>query len=82
MARMQFLPDWKMIWRYLRDGGSDWKPKVIAVVAIAYLLWPIDLLPDLAPLIGWLDDLGFVGLASWYLLAASSAYAKRIGKGD
>jgi uncharacterized membrane protein YkvA (DUF1232 family) len=82
MARMQFLPDWKMIWRYLRDGSSDWKPKAIAVIAIVYLLWPIDLLPDLAPLIGWLDDLGFVGLASWYLVAASSAYAKRLGKGD
>jgi len=79
---MHFLPDWKGIWRFLKDGKSDWKPKAIAIIAIAYLLWPIDLIPDLVPLLGWLDDLGFIGLASWYLLRASSEYSKRIGGKD
>lgn len=82
MPRMHFLPDWKGIWRFLRDGSSDWKPKVLALLAIAYLLWPIDFLPDLAPIIGWLDDLGFVGIATWYLVSASAQHSKRIGKGD
>lgn len=82
MSRHHFLPDWKGIWRFLTDSSSDWKPKAIAVVAIAYLLWPIDLLPDLAPIIGWLDDIGFVGFASWYLMSASAAHAKRLEKKD
>ena len=82
MARMHFLPDWKGIWRFLRDGSSDWKPKILALLAIVYLLWPIDFLPDLAPIIGWLDDLGLVGIATWYLVNASAQHSKRIGKGD
>ena len=82
MPRMHFLPDWKGIWRFLKDGKSDWKPKAIAIVAIGYLLWPIDLVPDFAPLIGWLDDVGFIGLATWYLVNASAEHAKQIGKKD
>ena len=31
---------------------------IIAVlIAIAYLIWPIDLIPDFIPIIGWIDDL-------------------------
>jgi uncharacterized membrane protein YkvA (DUF1232 family) len=26
------------------------------IVALAYVLWPIDLIPDLIPVIGWVDD--------------------------
>ncbi len=80
MSRKHFLPDWKAIWSFLRDGSSDWKPKVVAVAAIVYLIWPIDLLPDLAPLIGWLDDIGFVGFATWYLMHASAEHQKKLDK--
>ena len=80
MPRMHFWPDWKGIWRFLTDPAADWKPKVLALIAVAYLLWPIDLLPDLAPFIGWLDDLGFVGIATAYLLKASGEYSRRISK--
>ena len=26
------------------------------IVAFAYVFWPIDLIPDLIPVIGWIDD--------------------------
>lgn len=29
---------------------------VAVVIALLYVLWPIDLVPDLIPVIGWLDD--------------------------
>ncbi|XZF13847.1 YkvA family protein [Chitinophagaceae bacterium MMS25-I14] len=29
---------------------------VIAVISIAYVLFPFDLLPDYIPVIGWIDD--------------------------
>lgn len=71
MRSVRFLPDWRAVAAYLRDPSSDWKPKVLAAVAIAYLLWPADLLPDIAPVLGWMDDIGLAGLATWYLVHAA-----------
>ncbi len=62
------------MWRFLKDPKADWKPKVLSVLAVVYLFWPLDVLPDIAPIVGWLDDIGFVGLASWYLVRASHTY--------
>lgn len=45
-------------------------PKFMVVAAILYLLDPFDLVPDAAPLIGWLDDLTFLIGALSFLLAA------------
>lgn len=58
----------------MRDPKADWKPKVAIVLAVAYLLWPIDLVPDLIPLFGWLEDVGVTALATAYLLNAASNY--------
>jgi uncharacterized membrane protein YkvA (DUF1232 family) len=61
-------------WRFLKDPGRGLGSKAFAVAAIVYALWPIDLLPDLLPLLGWLDDLGLVGIAIAWLLREVSAY--------
>lgn len=74
MTRHRFIPNLPGIWAFLRDGKADWKPKALVVLSVAYLLWPVDLLPDLAPLLGWLDDLGLVGIAAWYLAHATNQY--------
>ena len=74
MARPIFIPSWRGMWAFLRDVKTDWKPKVLVLVAVAYLLWPIDALPDVVPLVGWLDDLGLGTLAIWYLGRKTSAY--------
>ena len=80
-----FLPNWKTIIAYLRDEASDWKPKALFVAALVYLIWPIDFLPDFAPLIGWLDDLGGASLATFYILHAAKRYEdthKRLTSSD
>lgn len=74
MKPMAYLPSWKGIWQYLRDPRSSWPPKALLVVAILYLLFPFDLVPDLAPIVGWLDDLGLNILAIWYVLRAAKTY--------
>ncbi len=75
MARTKHLiPHWINIWKFIRDPRSDWKPKVLVVLTIIYLIWPIDLVPDLIPLLGWLEDIGFNAVAFWYLMHATNTY--------
>ncbi len=57
------------------DPTADWKPKLAIGLAVLYLIWPIDLVPDLAPILGWLDDIGITTLAAAYLLHAANLYA-------
>ena len=37
---------------------AKWKRVIIAVLAMLYIVSPLDLIPDFIPVIGWLDDLG------------------------
>jgi uncharacterized membrane protein YkvA (DUF1232 family) len=37
-------------------------PKFMAAACLLYVVWPIDLLPDVIPLLGFLDDLAMIGL--------------------
>ena len=45
-------------------------PKFLVIAAIVYLLDPFDLVPDAAPVIGWLDDITFLLGAISFLLSS------------
>ncbi len=57
-----------------KDAGTmplpkeNWKRGIIALLAILYILSPLDLIPDFIPVIGWLDDLGVLAWAARYVL--------------
>lgn len=53
--------------RLLADPRVPLGPKLLAAGALAYLLLPADLIPDLVPLLGWGDDLALLALAWWWL---------------
>jgi uncharacterized membrane protein YkvA (DUF1232 family) len=40
-----------------RDPRTPWYAKVLAAAVVAYALSPIDLIPDIIPVLGLLDDL-------------------------
>jgi uncharacterized membrane protein YkvA (DUF1232 family) len=44
----------------LKDARTPWLARVLLGAAIAYLLSPIDLIPEFIPVIGQLDDLVIV----------------------
>ncbi len=53
------------------------KQILLIVLAVAYALWPFDLITDLVPGWGWLDDAALIYLA-WYLY---SRYLRAAGPG-
>lgn len=40
-----------------RDPRTPWLPKAITALVVAYALSPVDLIPDVIPVLGYLDDL-------------------------
>ncbi len=56
------------VWRHLRESQTPTWQKAIVAAAFAYVVFPFDAVPDLTPIIGWLDDLG-VGTASLVFLS-------------
>jgi uncharacterized membrane protein YkvA (DUF1232 family) len=54
--------------RALQDARTPWAAKVLLGAAIAYVLSPIDLIPDFIPVLGHLDDLLVVPLLVWLAL--------------
>ncbi len=58
----------------LKDPRTPKLPRLLVLLACAYLLWPLDLVPDFAiPLAGFLDDLTFVWLSLGWLLKRAPA---------
>ncbi len=47
------------------------KTLAIIVLATVYVLSPLDFIPDVAPIIGWLDDAGVIGWA-WSAIKAGA----------
>lgn len=41
----------------LRDPRTGWFPRLVGILLLAYLLSPVDLIPDVIPVLGLLDDL-------------------------
>lgn len=42
---------------------------LLFLVALVYVISPVDAIPDFLPGLGWVDDLAAVGLLAWVLIA-------------
>ncbi|MGE5559501.1 MAG: YkvA family protein [Chloroflexota bacterium] len=68
------LPDLTvLLWRLARHAGVDARRKAVAAGALAYVIWPLDFMPDLIPALGWLDDTTITLLALTSILSAAPA---------
>ena len=52
-----------------RDPRTPWLSKLLIGLAIAYLLSPVDIIPDFIPILGHLDDVILVPGLIWLALA-------------
>jgi uncharacterized membrane protein YkvA (DUF1232 family) len=50
----------RLVWALLRDGRVPARQKLILAGIGAYVVLPIDLIPDFVPVLGQLDDLAVV----------------------
>ncbi|MEQ1519578.1 MAG: YkvA family protein [Usitatibacteraceae bacterium] len=58
----RFRKEVVLLWNVLTHGDTPTATKLLALLAVVYVISPIDLIPDFIPIIGWLDDIGVVAL--------------------
>ena len=58
--KISFAKDVLALYNYMRDPLVSWHRKAIVAAALIYFISPIDAIPDIAPLIGYMDDLGVI----------------------
>lgn len=58
--KLSFAKDIMALYHYLIDNSVSWQRKAIIVGALVYFIVPIDVIPDIVPLIGYMDDLGVI----------------------
>jgi uncharacterized membrane protein YkvA (DUF1232 family) len=64
-----FIPDCVvMVKRLIADPATPWGERILLGALVAYLVSPLDLIPDFIPVAGQLDDAVIVALALHLLL--------------
>jgi uncharacterized membrane protein YkvA (DUF1232 family) len=67
----------RAMWRFLMDPHAPRFPQLLAILTIVYLVSPLDLIPDVVPILGWLDDIGLTSFAIAYVAASAARYENR-----
>jgi uncharacterized membrane protein YkvA (DUF1232 family) len=75
--KISFAKDIGALFNYMRDSYIPWYRKAIVVAALVYFILPVDAVPDLAPLVGYLDDLGVITATLKYLGSELTPYYSR-----
>jgi uncharacterized membrane protein YkvA (DUF1232 family) len=83
----RFKREARMVWAMLRDPAAPLVAKLIAIVALAYVVSPLDFVSDFVPVLGWIDDglvlAGLLWLAYRFLPPELyEALRRRAGIGD
>ena len=88
MSGLPLLARARRVLALVTDPRTPRLPRLAVALAVAYLLWPADLLPDFVPpIVGWLDDAVVVWLSLRWLLrsapkgASASAGPREAGSG-
>jgi uncharacterized membrane protein YkvA (DUF1232 family) len=52
----KFKKEIMMVWTMLRNPAAPAVSKLVVLLAGIYIISPVDLIPDVIPILGWLDD--------------------------
>ncbi|MFP2932927.1 YkvA family protein [Pyxidicoccus sp. 3LG] len=59
---------------YVRDPRVSLWRKLAGVLAVVYFVSPVDALPDIIPVLGWLDDIGVLSAAAFFMVREVQAH--------
>lgn len=68
--------------RYFKDPSVSMMRKLVALIAVVYVVSPIDAVPDVLPIVGWLDDVGVMGAIGWFFVREINSHKKTPGVVD
>jgi uncharacterized membrane protein YkvA (DUF1232 family) len=70
----------RLFWRLLRDDRVPLRPKILLLSLVAYVLIPIDLMPDFIPGLGQMDDLAliYLGLQAFIRLCPQAVVREHV----
>ncbi len=66
---LQFRKELAILWRAFMAAETPVWLKGLMLLVPAYLLFPFDILPDVIPVIGWLDDLVVIPLMVSFIVS-------------
>ncbi len=69
--------DARLVWAALRHPQSPAWLKVAVALLVLYLLSPVDLIPEVVPVLGVVDDLVLIPLALRFILKRLPAHVRR-----
>ncbi|MAT39680.1 MAG: hypothetical protein CL946_08770 [Ectothiorhodospiraceae bacterium] len=73
-GKIRFAQDILALFRFFRDPGVPWQKKAIVLAALAYFITPFDAIPDLAPFVGYLDDMGVIAAVIKFMSSELQPY--------
>ena len=76
LTHLPVLGDMVALFRFFRDPRASMLGKLFLVACVAYVVWPADAIPDVIPVVGWLDDFGVAALAIGYVSRVVGRYRK------
>lgn len=59
----------KQLYQFFVSPNTPRMCKVIVAGALLYIISPVDVVPDMIPVLGWLDDIGVAGFALNYIFS-------------
>ena len=64
---LRIIKDIKALYNYMKSDKIPVGKKFIVIAALIYFITPIDTIPDVIPIVGFLDDIGIISALVKYL---------------
>ena len=65
------------LYAFMRDPQAPAQGKAVAIGALLYFILPIDIIPDVIPVLGYVDDAAVIATAVSFLNTQLAAYRRR-----